>query len=180
MVRLGLRALLTVALAGTGLPSARGRPDPGPPAAVRVSAGPGLGSPSNGVRDHAQTSPTITIIANRDVPDSVASTSEVRRIFLLRQRFWPGGRPIAPVNLPARSPLREIFSRRVLGTSPQNLADYWNDLYFHGTQPPPVLESEAAVLLYVARTPGAIGYVSRRTLQATDTTSVKVLLTLTS
>jgi ABC-type phosphate transport system substrate-binding protein len=86
--------------------------------------------------------------------------SQIRRIFLLRQRFWSDGTPVAPVNLPAASPLRETFSRLVLGQSTRDLAEYWKDLYFHGTQPPPVLDSEEAVLLYVTRTRGGIGYVS--------------------
>jgi len=86
--------------------------------------------------------------------------AQIRRVFLLRQRFWSDGIPAAPVNLPASSPLRESFSRLVLGQSTRDLADYWKDLYFHGTQPPPVLDSEEAVLLYVARTAGGVGYVS--------------------
>ena len=67
---------------------------------------------------------------------------------------------MAPVNLPATSALRDEFSHLVLGQSARGLAEYWKDLYFHGTQPPPVLDSEEAVVLFVSRTAGAIGYVS--------------------
>ena len=38
--------------------------------------------------------------------------------------------------------------------------DYWREMYFHGVLPPHVLASEAAVILFVSTTPGAIGYVS--------------------
>jgi hypothetical protein len=41
----------------------------------------------------------------------------------------------------------------------KEMAPYWNERYFHGTRPPPSLASEQAVLLYVARTEGAVGYV---------------------
>lgn len=108
----------------------------------------------------AQAPASVVVIVNATVPARSLTRAEVRRIFLLRERFWSDGQSLAPVNGPAGSPLRESFSRAVLGGSTQSFATYWNDLYFHGTAPPPTLESEQAVLLYVARTAGAIGYVS--------------------
>ena len=39
------------------------------------------------------------------------------------------------------------------------LQNYWNQQYFQGVSPPYVLGSEAAVVEFVAKTPGAIGYV---------------------
>lgn len=108
----------------------------------------------------------IVVIINPDIParPEGMTAADVRRIFMLRRRFWPDGRRIAPVNLPATDDLRERFSRQFLGQPPRELADYWNDLYFHGVEPPPVVESERAVQLYVARTPGAIGYVEEDAL----------------
>ena len=103
----------------------------------------------------------LVIIVHPDVPVVRLRIEDVRRIYLLRMRFWSGAQRIAPANLAPGSPLREAFSRAVLGQSTRDLAPYWNELYFHGTLPPPSLESEAAMLLYVARTPGAVGYVSR-------------------
>lgn len=102
----------------------------------------------------------VAVLVHQEPGTGDLVASQIRRVFLLRQRFWSDGTPVAPVNLPANSPLREIFSRLVLGQSTRDLAEYWKDLYFHGTQPPPVLDSEEAVLLYVARTRGGIGYVS--------------------
>jgi len=121
----------------------------------------------------------IAVIVNAGVAVAAVDDNEARRIFLLRQRFWPGGRRIAPVNLPASSPLRRDFSVKLLGRTVKELSDYWNDLYFHGTEPPPVLDSEKAVILYVSRTDGAIGYVRAGTLKAAaDRDSVKVVLTV--
>lgn len=171
MVRLRVCAVLGLGLVAPAAPATA--PAVGPRASARPAA---LAAPAAPAR---QKPLTLVVIANLDVPDSAASRARVRRIFLRRERFWHGGRPTAPVNLPATSPLRAAFSRRVLGSSPQALADYWNDLYFHGTQPPPVLESEAAVILYVARTPGGVGYVSADALQGSkQRASVKVLLSL--
>ena len=104
---------------------------------------------------------TLVVVAHADVPAAAVDREEARRIFLLRRRFWRDGTRIVPVNLPASSPVRDGFSRTVLGSSPRELAAYWNDLWFHGTAPPTVLPSERAVLLFVARTRGSVGYVTQ-------------------
>jgi len=106
-------------------------------------------------------SDSLCVIAH--VPEDTlgASITLVRRIFMLRQRFWPDGTPAHPVNLPAASPVRERFSLAVLQASVRDLAPYWDERYFHGTRPPLSVASEQAVLLFVARTKGAVGYVDR-------------------
>jgi hypothetical protein len=102
---------------------------------------------------------SICVIAHVG-PEAAADPDLIRRLFLLRQRFWPGGGAAHPVNLPASSALRERFSRAVLGQSVKELAPYWNERYFHGTRPPPTVASEAAVVLFVERTAGGVGYVA--------------------
>lgn len=122
-----------------------------------------------GAQQPATATPTaVAVVVNEDVGRDSATAAEVRRIFLRRQRFWRDGSLIAPVNLPAASPIRVAFSRAVLGRSPRQLAEFWNQLYFQGILPPPVLDSERAILLYVARTPGSIGYVSLDALPDPD------------
>ncbi|HKJ92432.1 MAG TPA: hypothetical protein VJ957_04645 [Longimicrobiales bacterium] len=138
MVRLAVRALLTVALAAT--PARAQQADPA----------------------------RIAVVVNDGVPADSLDAATVRRIFLRRQRFWHDGTLVAPVNLPATSPVRDAFSRAVLGRPPRDMVQFWNDLYFHGIQPPPVLDSQRAVLLYVARTPGAVGYVDAAYVPALD------------
>lgn len=99
----------------------------------------------------------------------------LRRLFLIRQRFWPDGTPAHPVNLPGSSPLREAFSRAVFGQSVRDLAPYWNDRYFHGTSPPPTVGSEAAVLLFLERTPGGIGYVQEPATAELDASLTRLI-----
>lgn len=92
--------------------------------------------------------------------DVQVDRQELALIFKRRKRFWPDGTRAAPVNLPASHPLRRAFSRAVLGSTPEQLDDYWRDQYFHGELPPYVAGSEEAAIRFVAATPGAIGYVS--------------------
>lgn len=82
------------------------------------------------------------------------------RIYRRKMLYWPDGRKVEPVNLPAGESLRLLFSRRVLKMEPEELEAYWNQQYFQGVFPPYMLPSEEAVIRFVADTPGAIGYVS--------------------
>ena len=155
------RAAVLAALAG--LVSAAGRSAP-PPAADGAAA-------------------TLVLVANPGASAETWDRAEARRVWLLRRRFWRDGTRIVPVNLPASSPVRDAFSRAVLRRPARELAAYWNDLWFHGTAPPPVLPSERAVLLFVSRTRGAVGYVTRDAyLAAADPAdpapAVRVLLTV--
>ncbi len=84
---------------------------------------------------------------------------DLRAIFLQKRRFWESGIKIQAVNLPPANRARRVFSTRVLGATPEELDDYWKEMYFHGERPPYVFASEEAVLRFVAQTPGAIGYV---------------------
>ncbi len=142
------------------------------PAAVRSAPGAGDG----------RAAVTLVLVANAGVPAEALGREDARRIWLLRRRFWRDGSRIVPVNLPAASPVRDAFSRAVLGRPARDLAAYWNDLWFHGTAPPSVVPSERAVLLFVARTRGAVGYVSQSAYDSADPAdpapAVRVLLTV--
>ena len=106
---------------------------------------------------------------------AILSEEDVARIFLRKQRFWPDGSPIVPLNREAGSKLREIFSQRIFGSSSEALAGYWNEQYFLGMFPPATLSSTLAVKRYVAAEPNAIGYVESAAVDGT----VRVALELT-
>jgi ABC-type phosphate transport system substrate-binding protein len=102
----------------------------------------------------------IAIIVGKQHSGKQIRIGDLALIFRRKQLFWKDGTKVNPVNLPATDALRQVFSRSVLGASPEDLEKYWNDMYFHGVSPPFVLASEEAVLRFVTQTPGAIGYVS--------------------
>ncbi len=137
-----------------------------------------VGTPAP-VRSAGAPGDSICVVAH--VPGDTAGVDLdlIRRIFLERQRFWPDGTPAHPVNLPATSPVRERFSRTVLGASVRELTPYWDERYFHGTRPPLSVGSEEAALLFVARTRGAVGYVDG-TRAATLPDGVRALLCFAS
>ena len=102
----------------------------------------------------------FAVIANPDAAPHRLSRENLSLIYRRKQNYWENGTRIQPVNLPPAHPLRRVFSQAVLGTPPEDMEEYWREMYFHGVLPPHVLASEEAVLLFVAATPGAIGYVS--------------------
>lgn len=112
---------------------------------------------------HAESnSPVIAIIVNSGelkLANEAFSISELNLIYWRKQLYWPKGQRIKPVNLRPEHPLRQQFSQTVLGSLPKKQIDYWNGQYFNGILPPYSVNSEEAVLRYVAQTSGAIGYV---------------------
>ena len=124
----------------------------------------------------------IAVIAARSVPAVQMDAGILRDIYLKKIFVDDAGRKIIPVNLPVAHPLRLALSERLFNLSSAELQDYWNQRYFHGVTPPYVLASQDAVVRFVARTPGAIGYVARCQVDAMASdglpAGVQVLLTL--
>jgi ABC-type phosphate transport system substrate-binding protein len=104
-------------------------------------------------------SPRWRVVVHPSNPARVLARSEVERIYRGRTVAWPDGRSIVALNLPGGDDLRSVFTREVLQSGVDELATYWNRQYFHGVEPPPVLQSTQSVCAFVAATPGAIGYV---------------------
>ena len=101
--------------------------------------------------------PVIAVIVNSE--ELAVATNELNLIYWRKQLYWPKGQRIKPVNLRPEHPLRQQFSQLILGSPPKKQIDYWNGQYFNGILPPYSVNSEEAVLRYVAQTSGAIGYV---------------------
>ena len=114
----------------------------------------------------------LLIIANPSVNVALPLTlREIEAIYLLRITTWPDGSHIVPVNREISSVLRAKFTAEALQQNNATLAAYWNEMHFQGKLPPVVQESEPAMLAFVQRVPGAIGYISA----STEADGVKVL-----
>ena len=108
------------------------------------------------------------IVVNPANPVSSLSKSQVSKLFLDKAE-WDGGMAVTPVDLPPASPIREAFSKEVLGLDPSAVADRWQKA--PGGTPPPAMASDREVLAYVRLKRGAIGYVSL----GADVIGVKVI-----
>lgn len=101
----------------------------------------------------------LLVIANANVAASSLSSDEVAAIYLLKTTSWQDGENIVPVNREAASSVRTTFSDAILRHPPSALNAYWNQMHFKGKVPPLVQESDQAVLAFVQKVPGAIGYI---------------------
>lgn len=101
----------------------------------------------------------IAVIVSTSLPIKLIKKEDVSLIFKRKKLFWSDGTKIHPVNISATSPYRRLFSQSMLSAMPEEMEDYWNNMYFHGVSPPFTVASETAALKFIEDTPGAIGYV---------------------
>jgi len=112
------------------------------------------------------------VIANSSVKEDVISAAELKSVFLEEKRSLADGIHVEPV-LEKDGPVHQWFLREYLGRTDDDLQTYYRVLVFTGRGSiPKNLGSDAEVVAYVARTKGAIGYVSA----TTSTEGVKTLV----
>jgi TonB family protein len=100
------------------------------------------------------------VIANSSVKTDIISKAELKRVFLEERISLADGTHVEPV-LMKEGAVDEAFVQLYLGVTEDDLQIYYHTLLFTGRgYIPKVLDSDAEVVAYVARTRGAIGYVS--------------------
>jgi len=108
-----------------------------------------------------QSAAAYKVIVNPQNPNIQVERRFLLEAFLKKTTHWRHGEPIRPVDLAADSPVRRRFSQEALNRSVAAVKSYWQQSIFAGRDlPPPELDSDEAVVQYVLRYPGAIGYVS--------------------
>lgn len=104
----------------------------------------------------------LYIIANKDLPAAQLDKDDIAAIYLLKKKHWENGDDIMPINLPAQAEARNRFTAEIFDSTPDKLGSYWDQMLFKGETPPATQNSEQAVILFVERIKGAIGYVETK------------------
>jgi ABC-type phosphate transport system substrate-binding protein len=105
--------------------------------------------------------PTLRIVANAGVPASIISRKVLKAVYRGDSARWADGSPLKPVDQSVRAPIRQVFTRDVLGDSVDGVRTYWMKRVAEGKgMPPPVKSSDVDLLSHLAKTSGAIGYVA--------------------
>ncbi len=98
----------------------------------------------------------LVVIINKDNSIDNLDSHELVKIYKGEQQNWPGGQKIVVLNYPYNAVVRSQFYAIVLDAKP-------TQKYFLKGSPilftPMILESESAVLKFIARIPDAIAYV---------------------
>ena len=113
----------------------------------------------------------VAVIANPSVKATAISKGELSDVFTGASSSLSDGSHVVPVLL-KQGAAHETFLSDFIGKSDAAFRTTWRSLVFTGEgSMPKTFNSEAAMVDYVAATPGAIGYVSK----ATEHDKVKVL-----
>ncbi len=128
-------------------------------------------------REGAEQEPAaFKVIVNAANPAREARRARLSEMFLRRVANWPDGRPVAPVDQSITFPIRERFSRRIIGRSALAVQNYWQQQVFAGRGvPPPVRLTDEEVIVFVEASPGAVGYVSADAGLPETTKTLKLL-----
>ncbi len=102
----------------------------------------------------------VKIVANPSVRADSITVAELRGVFLEDRRTLNDGSHVEPV-LAKSGAAHHAFLRQYVGKTDDELRTYYRTLVFTGTGVmPKFLDSDTEIVNYVARTRGAIGYVS--------------------
>ena len=115
------------------------------------------------------------VIVHPSVEGTQIPRQVLSAIFLREAERWGNRLSAAPVNQSLSSRVRAAFSNDVLETPIEGISALWHRKMRSGVSPPPVKSSDENVIDYVAKTKGAIGYVSRATALPTTVKPVDVV-----
>jgi len=102
----------------------------------------------------------VKVIANNSVSASSISADDLKSVFLEDKSSLSDGTHVEPV-LEKGGAAHDAFVKDYLGKTDSALQTYYRSLVFTGKgSMPKTMGSDAEVTAYVARTKGAIGYVS--------------------
>jgi len=95
---------------------------------------------------------------------------DVQDVFLGKYTRWPVTKELTTIVLPSSKCASAITTASVIyKTSVKEMQKYWLSLVFQGRANPPVfLDSDAEIIAYVLKTPGAIGVISAESIKTVD------------
>ena len=104
---------------------------------------------------HAQ----VIIITNKSVNEAKLTKAEIQKIFLGKENQWPDNTKIHVVNL-KNEEVHKAFLEEYIGRSATQYKNWWKKMLFTGKgEPPEEFDSVEALVEFVSKTKGAIGYI---------------------
>ena len=104
----------------------------------------------------------VVMIINPGNETQSLTPKDLQKIYLNKKTRWRSGNHIVSVTLKSGAVHGE-FVRQYLRKDVRQFSTFWKRLLFTGKGVPPTsFTKEEEVVAFVAKTPGAIGYVSRK------------------
>ena len=118
-----------------------------------------LGSSKRSSADEA--TPEFRVVVHPSHAQPSVERALLADAFLKKITRWSNGETVRPVDLKPDAFARKRFTEVVLKRSVGAVRSYWQQRIFSGRDvPPQELDSDEAVVAFVAKYPGAVGYVS--------------------
>lgn len=100
------------------------------------------------------------LIVHPSVKVETIQLKELRAIYAMRRSQWQDGAQVHLAVYNNDHELHREFSKELLAVFPHQLQTRWDKLVYSGRAAPPArFTTEAAMIAYVASTPGAVGYI---------------------
>ena len=111
----------------------------------------------------AAASADVVAVVSAKNPVGMLSKSQIADIFMGKMTRFPDGRMILPIDQTENSSVREKFYFKFADKSPAQIKAFWSKIIFTGRgQPPPVVSNDTEVKTFIAKHPGAIGYIEQK------------------
>ena len=109
----------------------------------------------------------VAIIANPDVPVDSLTKTKLLDLYTGDLTKWKNNQPIIVFDLKPKLEIRNEFFN-LLGKTSSRMKSIWLKKMLAGEgDPPRALDSEISILKIIAKTPGAIGFVSKNIVNDT-------------
>ena len=119
----------------------------------------------------------LAVIVNASNPVDALSPIEVKQYYLKHKARWAFGKKVRPSDYKDEKGMRDAFLSNVLSMSAQEIERYWiEQQYARAEKPPATLDDDSAVVRFVKKFEGGIGFVDRNSVD--DSSGVKEVLTL--
>lgn len=117
----------------------------------------------------------VVLAVNQTISENHISRSFSRQIFSMKARQWANGSPIVVFVLPDRNAHHLFFAKEILETFPYKLRAAWDRQVYSGTgQAPREVANIEQMMISIANTPGAIGYLPKAKIDGIKIRMVEV------
>jgi ABC-type phosphate transport system substrate-binding protein len=116
------------------------------------------------------------VIVNAANPTLTAKRDVIAQLFMSRKVTWAHGPAGDPVDQSMTSPIRDAFSREILGMALPAVQNYWRKRMFETREFPPLVKGgDTDVIGYVAKSPGGVGYIGASTELPPSVKALKII-----
>ncbi|MDM8535434.1 hypothetical protein QUF70_01635 [Desulfobacterales bacterium HSG17] len=108
----------------------------------------------------------IIIICNKDVSETALDKTDIIKIFLGKKTEWQDSQKIN-FAIMRNDSLHKAFLKQHIGKTKSQFRNYWRKKVFTGKgRAPKKLDSSELMVQFVAKTSGAVGYISEESLHS--------------